>query len=237
MPYKKRLLEPTSRYDTQMIDGEQDPSGPTDLEHTIRSRFMILATCGPCVELGDHIGKCMEFQPFGTVAITDIPETNLVTWVPRSRVPILLISLGDACTAVFVQETGKCYYASEAVALPHNTPAGSIILAHYTEDTGIAFRSPRVLIYDVATWGSGTNRMQYVDVTNVNPYDRYRILREELNPLLLQTDDTNNTILQWCGYVEGAREFVNGTINVGHEVETLLELSTENALTPRLVTW
>ncbi|KAJ1468615.1 hypothetical protein T484DRAFT_1754993 [Baffinella frigidus] len=218
------------------LEDEQTPQGPTDLEHTIRSRFMILATCGPCVELGDHIGKCMEFTTSNTVAITDIPSTNLVTWVPRNRVPILLISLGDACTAVFVQETGKCFYASETVALPHNIPAGCILMAHYTEDHGPEFRSPRVLIYDVVTWGSGTNRLQYVDVTTVNPHDRYRILREEFNPLLKHTDNTN-TVLQWCGYVEGAREFLDGAMVVGHEVETLLELSTENALRPRLVTW
>jgi hypothetical protein len=216
-------------------DDERDPTGPMDLEHTIRSRFMILATCGPCVELGDHIDKCIEFNVSNTVAMTEVADLNLVTWVPRNRVPILLISLGDACTAIFVPETGKCYYASETVALPRNTPAGCILLAHYTEDQGVECRSPRVLIYDVATWGSGTNRMQYVDVTRVNPHDRYRILREEFDPLLKQTNHTH-TVLQWCGYLEGARQFINGTMPVGHEVETLLELSTENALKPRIVT-
>jgi hypothetical protein len=224
-------------YDTHMdkIEDGPDPQGPTDFKHSIRSRFMILATCGPCVELGDYVAKCMEFDVSDTIAITDIPATNLVTWVPLNRVPILLISLGDSCTVVFVQETGKFYYASETVALPHNIPAGCILLAHYTEDDGIGCRSPRVLIYDVATWGSGTNRMQYVDVTTVNPHDRYRILREEFDPLLKQAKNTK-TVLQWCGYVEGARQFLNGNVSVGHDVETLLELCTENALRPRLVT-
>ena len=216
-------------------EDEPDPQGPNDLVHTIGSRFMILATCGPCVELGDHIATCMEFDVSETIAITDIPPTNLVTWVPRNRVPILLISLGDSCTVVFVQETGKFYYASETVALPHNMPAGSILLAHYTEDDGIGCRSPRVLIYDVAAWGSGTNRTQYVDVTKVNPHDRYRILREEFDPLLKENNNTK-TVLQWCGYLEGARQFLNGTMPVGHDVETLLELCTENALRPRIVT-
>lgn len=217
------------------MDDEQDPKGPTDLKNTIRSRFMILATCGPCVELGDHIERCLEFDISNTLAITEVAETSLMTWVPRNRVPILLISLGDACTAVFVQETGKCYYASETVALPHNIPPGCILLAHYTEDIGPVSPSPRVLIYDVATWGSGTNRMQYVDVAKVNSHDRYRILREEFDPLLKGMKDTQ-TVLQWCGYLQGARQFLDGTVRVGHEVETLLELSNENALKPRILT-
>jgi hypothetical protein len=217
------------------MDDEDDPTGPSDLEHTIRSRFMILATCGPCVELGDHIARCLEFDVSQTVAMTEVAETSLVTWIPRNRVPILLISLGNASTAVFVQETGKCFYASEIVALPHNIPAGCILLAHYTEDISPGSRSPRVLIYDVATWGSGTNRMQYVDVSTVNVYDRYRILREEFDPLLRETKHTH-TVLQWCGYLQGARQFLDGTVAVGHEVETLLELSRENSLIPRIVT-
>jgi hypothetical protein len=217
----------------QTDDGEE-PVGPSDLKYNIHSRFMILGTCGPCVELGDHIERCIEFDISQTVAITEVSDTSLLTWVPRNRVPILLISLGDSCTAVFVRSTGKCYYASETVALPHDIPAGCTLLAHYTEDVGPEGNSPRVLIYDVATWGSGTNRTQYVDLRNTNVHDRYRILREEFDPLLKGMKETK-VVLQWCGYLEGAREFLNGSVAVGHEVETLVKLSSENAMKPIFV--
>jgi hypothetical protein len=212
------------------------------MDGNVLRRFMTIGTCGPCVQLGDYIDKCMEFNPTGTIEETELCNMSLVTWVPQCRVPILLISLGDACTAVCIQETGNVYYATETISLPAKTPAGCILLAHYTEDVIDSHRRPRVLVYDVATWGTSMSssayaqRIQYEDLSTVAPKERYRILREELGPLLHSCTATSNTIvLQWVGYIDGARKFLDGTIHVGHEVETLLELSRENALRPKLL--
>jgi hypothetical protein len=212
------------------------------IDGNILRRFMTVGTCGPCVQLGGYIDKCIAFDPTQTIEETELCDKSMMTWVPRFRVPILLISLGDACTAVCIQETAKVYYASDTISLPPKTPAGCILLAHYTEDVIDSYRRPRVLVYDVVTWGtsmSPSSFMQMIqceDLSTVRPEERYRILREEFDPLLRSSTDTSNTIvLQWVGYKEGARKFLDGTMHVGHEVETLLELSEENALRPRLL--
>jgi hypothetical protein len=227
MPYLA-LPPPLLNPPVTTLDKNTPPELYSAPECNILSRFMTLGTCGPCVEMGDHFDMCLQFS-IGAVNGKDAAEKTLWTWVPRSRVSILLIALGNACTAVYVQETGKTYYATDTISLPPTVPAGSVLIAQYTEDVQGMYRAPRVLVYDVAAWGTGTLRHQYEDLRAVNPEDRYRILREDFDCLVSKGCAI---LLQWVGYREGAQQFLDGGVNVGHEVSTLLQLSTENALRP-----
>jgi hypothetical protein len=227
----------------------------------IMDRFMTLGTCGPCVELGDHISICMEFSFINNKPMSHVGENSLLTWVPQDRVPIILVALGNSCTAVCIVETKKIYYASNVISLPGDVPAGSILLAHYTEDLIGSYREPRVLVYDVVCWGvtldvmkvdnlcsNRSNRYQYRNMQNVSASDRYSLLRDDFDDLL-KADDVRNLlnaspdapprsrtiVLQWVGFASAASQFLHGGINVGHCVSTLLQLSDQNALNPEIL--
>ena len=207
------------------------------LRNTVLDRFMIIGTCGPCVELGAHIAPCLAFDPMSLINESEVPSTTLCTWNPKHKVEILLIQLDECCSVVYVLEKNSFYYATEVTALPSNTPPGSILVACYTEDVMPSHKEPRILIQDVVTWGVGNNVVEQLRTIHVE--DRYRILREEFSPLLLQNRTGNNSaiyvqylVLQWCGYHDAAKGFVNGTIAVGHEVEGLTMLREFDALRP-----
>jgi hypothetical protein len=224
--------------------------GNNGLEGTILNRFMAVATCSPCVQLGDHIGMCMDFSPVWGTPVSEVAPNSLVTWVPKNRVAIILIALGNNCTAVWVAETGKFYYATDTISLPPAVPAGTVLLANYTEDGKETYRQPRVLVYDVAAWGSASvgddslpDSYSYDNMRSVSPEDRYRKLREDFDPLLkcdkfnvpVQSQSNNTIVLQWVGFKQGAQHFLDGRVVVGHDVETLLKLSEVDALMPELL--
>jgi hypothetical protein len=224
----------------------------------ILDRFMTLGTCGPCVEIGDHVSLCMDFK-FQSGRLSDVGEHSLVTWVPKNRVSVMMIALGNCCTAVYIVETKHIYYASDTISLPSDVPAGTILLANYTEDLKDNYREPRVLVYDVICWGAkpdsmdiggypGGMRYKYTNMQYVHADDRYTLLREDfgdmlekekLRNLLHAHPDTpprsSTIILQWVGFASAASQFLHGGIQVGHEVSTLLQLSDSNALHPVLM--
>jgi len=224
----------------------------------ILDRFMTLGTCGPCVELGDHISLCMDFKFVVGKRSSEVGASSLVTWVPKDRVSIILIALGNSCTAVCVVDTKKIYYATGTISLPPDVPAGTMLLGHYTEDSKGTYREPRVLIYDVICWGAKpdsmavdyqcNNRYEYRNMQKVEACDRYRMLREDfddllkaekLRVLLATPPDTPprsaTIVLQWVGFVGAASRFLHGGIDVGHDVSTLLQLSDEDALHPEIL--
>ncbi|KAJ1464928.1 hypothetical protein T484DRAFT_1757746 [Baffinella frigidus] len=214
------------------------------LEGSILNRFMSVGTCSPCVQLGDHISLCMQFAPIWGISVSEVACNSLVTWVPENRVAIILIALGNNCTAVWVADTGKIYYATETISLPSEVPAGTVLLANYTEDVKGSYREPRVLVYDVVAWGSSTNPYGYDNMRSVSAEDRYRKLREELGPLLqadktlkasLENQPSNTIVLQWVGFKEGALQFLYGGLAVGHSVATLVQLSDEDAVMPLIL--
>jgi hypothetical protein len=208
----------------------------------ILNRFLYVGTCSPCMAVGDHVELCMQFELSPPEDLAGVGDTSLVTWVPKTRVAILLVALGDTCTAVYVVATGRMFYATETISLPSGVPAGTILLAHYTEDMRGSYREPRVLVYDVACWGHGTHAHQYENLRSVPPQDRYRLLRDEFTPLLAadkarkcSTNASSTIVLQWVGYKAGACQFLHGGVQVGHEVETLLALSHTDALRPTVL--
>jgi hypothetical protein len=215
------------------------------LSGSILNRFMTVGTCSPCVQLGDHISICMDFGPVWGVHIDEVSADSLLTWVPKHRVAIMLIALGQNCTAVWVADTGKIFYATDTISLPTGVPAGTILLANYTEDVKGTYREPRVLVYDVVAWGAAHDSpYSYDNMRSVTPEDRYRKLREDFDPLLksnqllkqLHGDKSSNTIvLQWVGFKQGAVQFLNGGVKVGHDVDTLLQLSDTDALCPVVI--
>jgi hypothetical protein len=222
----------------------------------ILDRFMTLGTCGPCVELGDHIALCMEFYFLNGVS-SNVSGSSLVTWVPKDRVSIILIALGNCCTAVCICATKEIYYATGTISLPPGVPAGTMLLAHYTEDLKGMHREPRVLVYDVLCWGAkpdmmdideSASRYEYRNMQYVNAGDRYRMLREDFDTLL-KTENlrvlltahpdapphSSTIVLQWVGFVGAASQFLNGGIDVGHAVSSLLQMSDIDAVHPILL--
>jgi len=211
------------------------------LDNTLLDRFMLIGACGPCVEIGDHIARCVAFDPSGRVREEDVKGTTLCTWNPKHKVHLLLAQLDECCTVVYVVEKNSFYYATEVTALPSNTPPGSILVACYTEDVMVSHKEPRVLIHDVVTWGVGNGVVEQLRTLHVA--DRYRILREEFAPLLVRKSRTTQgaiqtastmqyCVLQWCGFLDAAKGFVNGTVPVGHEVDGLIMLRENDALRP-----
>jgi hypothetical protein len=213
------------------------------LDNTLLDRFMLIGTCGPCVEIGGHIASCVAFDPSGRVREGEVKRGTLCTWNPKHKVHLLLVQLDECCTVVYVVEKHSFYYATEVTALPSNTPTGSILVACYTEDVMPTHKEPRVLIHDVVTWGVGNAVVESLRTLHVT--DRYRILREEFAPLLVQKRTTTQgvqaacpvqyCVLQWCGFLDAAKGFVNGSIEVGHEVDGLLMLRENDALRPCMV--
>jgi hypothetical protein len=217
----------------------QQEAAAKTLQNTILERFMIIGTCGPCVEIGDYIAPCVAFDPSAHVREAQVSSGTLCTWNPKHKVAILLVQLDQCCTVVYVTAKNSFYYATEVTALPSNTPAGSILVACYTEDVMPSHKEPRVLIHDVVTWGVGNAVVEQLRTIHVT--DRYRILREEFAPLLHQTTVAKAThvqylVLQWCGYIDAAKSLINGTVNVGHDVDGLLMLRENDALRPCTIT-
>jgi hypothetical protein len=220
---------------------------------------MTLGTCGPCVELGDHISICMEFEFKSGLRLKEVGERSLVTWVPKDRVSLIMIALGNSCTAVCVVETKQIYYASDTISLPADVPAGTILLANYTEDLKDKYREPRVLVYDVICWGAkpdsvdmggypGDTRYKYINMQYVDACDRYTLLREDFDDMLKKEKlrvllnarpdappRSSTIILQWAGFADAASQFLHGGIQVGHDISTLLQLSDVDALHPVLL--
>ena len=210
------------------------------LDNTILDRFMIIGTCGPCVEIGAYVASCLKFDPSSLIKEVQVPGTTLCTWNPKYKVNILLIQLDQCCTVVYVVAKNSFYYATEVTALPSKTPPGSILVACYTEDVKPSHKEPRVLISDAVVWGIGNGKVE--ELRTLHVADRYRILREEFGPLLShnQTDENSRVyvqylVLQWCGYMDAAKGFVLGTITVGHEIDGLVMLRDNDALRPCLI--
>ena len=210
------------------------------LNNTILDRFMIIGTCGPCVEFGAHVAPCLAFDPSSLIKESEVSSTTFCTWNPKHKVNILLMQLDQCCTVVYVLEKNSFYYATEVTALPSLTPSGSILVACYTEDVMPSHKEPRILIQDVVSWGIGNDMVEQLRTIHVA--DRYRILREELSPLLSQNRLNENSakyvqylVLQWCGYHDAAKGFMNGSVAVGHEVDGLIMLRDNDALRPCVI--
>ena len=207
------------------------------LKNSLLDRFMIIGTCGPCVEIGAYIAPCLAFEPSSLIKESEVPSTTLCTWNPKHKVNILLVQLDKCCTVVYVVARNSFYYATEVTALPNKTPPGSILVACYTEDVLESHKEPRVLVQDVVKWGVGNDVVE--ELRTIHVADRYRILREEFLPLLShhRTSGTGAVyvqylVLQWCGYLDAARGFIRGTISVGHEIDGLIMLRDNDALRP-----
>jgi hypothetical protein len=216
------------------------------VEANIDYRFMTCATLGPCVEIGDELAISMEFDTSRTELYNDFmamdeentangSDRKLVTWLPEYRVPILLIALGDDCTAVYIQSKKQMFYASDMISLPAGVPAGTILIANYTEDLTVDnVRMPRVLVYDVATWGLSEKKHVFEDFRSIAPAARYKLLRKEFEKLL-RASPNKTIILQWVGFVEGALKFTTGEIPVGHSVSSMVYMGINATCPVRII--
>jgi len=104
--------------------------------------------------------------------------------------------------------------------LPRETPVGTVLIAVYTEDEREHFRVPRVLIHDVLAWGD-TFETSRTPLDQRAAVTRYKLLRERLLPLIV---NQRYLVLQWCGFLAAAKQFLSGEVAVGHRVGGLVAI-------------
>ena len=145
---------------------------------------------------------------------------TLFTWLPDAYVSIALLQVAGGFTLVYLPSVKEFYFASDVTMLPRETPVGTVLIAVYTEDEREHFRVPRVLIHDVLAWGD-TFETSRTPLDQRAAVTRYKLLRERLLPLIV---NQRYLVLQWCGFLTAAKQFLSGELAVGHRVGGLVAI-------------
>ena len=145
---------------------------------------------------------------------------TLFTWLPDAYVSIALLQVEGGFTLVYLPSVKEFYFASDVTMLPRETPAGTVLIGVYTEDEREHFRVPRVLIHDVLAWGD-TFETSRTPLDQRAAVTRYKLLRERLIPLIA---NQRYLLLQWCGFLTAAKQFLSGEVAVGHRVGGLVAI-------------
>lgn len=145
---------------------------------------------------------------------------TLFTWLPDAYVSIALLQVEGGFTLVYLPCFKEFYFASDVTMLPRETPVGTVLIGVYTEDEREHFRVPRVLIHDVLAWGD-TFETSRTPLDQRAAVTRYKLLRERLIPLIA---NQRYLLLQWCGFLTAAKQFLSGEVAVGHRVGGLVAI-------------
>ena len=178
--------------------------------------------------------ECMVTQDMDNIArnfkcgVSSSQDGRMTTWVPKNSIPVLLVGTNTRGNLVILCKSGIYYKLSSAMEIPP-LPDGVILMGNCTMDHDETFK---LLLYDgdnlPLVIPNSTTDMKHT----CSSTERYERLRAFF-PRYFQCNDTARTtfVLQWVGYYESATIFLNGSINVGHEVGGLIS-TTDDAMKP-----
>jgi hypothetical protein len=147
---------------------------------------------------------------------TNIHGEAWATWIPSPSVTLSITKIPNA-TLLLLHSNDSAYYAKHNLQLHPNCPVGTTFIANYTIDHNAGETTntqPRVLIYDMAH-----NGKRYLN--NVPAKTRY----EELRSLAHFLPSNDTVVLQWAGFYNAAKSISKKSLNLRHDIESVVLLS------------
>jgi hypothetical protein len=191
---------------------------PTDEQRLIvYVRTVLCGTeCFPAYEIDTLVRrfKC---------SVSAAQDGRMTTWTPKNSVPVLIAGTGTLGNIVILCRSGQAFSMSRGLQVPPLSK-GVVLVGNCTLNHDDTFR---LLLYD------GEN-LPCRGVSNVapTPTERYERLRDFFPQYFECSDSARNTfVLQWVGFYEHAVKFLDGSINVGHNIGGLVSI-TSDAMTP-----
>ena len=156
--------------------------------------------------------------------VSSAQDGRMTTWLPKTFLSCLLVGTSTGQNIVILCTSEKAYNLSSDMHIP-SLPVGVVIVGNCVIDDDDTFR---FLIYD------GDNLPIVRPNTSKIPTseERYDQLRNFHPRYFAQDSLVKKTfVLQWVGFYENAKDFLENKFDVGHSVGGLLSL-TDNALKP-----
>ena len=150
-----------------------------------------------------------------------VPGDRFFTWVPSGGVFVTLMKLDNGATVVYDHRHDRLFFASPRAILGPAIPAGTALLAIYSEDgVGTLHAVPWLLVFDVLAMG--WKRMDGIPASQ-----RYDILRGPLKALCVTEDHgVGKSLLRlhWVGKFICAPHILDGSMKLPHSVESFVLL-------------
>ena len=157
-------------------------------------------------------------------SVSSSQEGRMTTWLPTTFLSCLIVGTSTGQNVVILCTSEKAYNLSSDMHIP-SLPTGVVIVGNCTIDYDDTFR---FLMYD----GDNLPMVRPIASKIATSVERYAQLRG-FHPRYFSQDELvkKTFVLQWVGFYEHAKGFIDGKYNVGHPVGGLIS-TTENALKP-----